>query len=235
MSLICVTLMEREIDTLKEKIDQQKHLGASMMEIRADGLKNELSPTILEEILDLKQDIGIPIVLTIRPDWEGGDFKGDEELRSSLLEEAITLGFDYIDLEMRLEKALRDPLIVMAKEMDTKTIISYHDLLKTPSWSEIFAITKQCVSTGCDIAKVALTTKNHEDVLNVIKGGKAARDLNHKFTIMGMGPFGQYTRILAPYIGCELVYASLDADDKVDEGQLNLRTLLELWDALGTS
>jgi 3-dehydroquinate dehydratase len=49
---------------------------------------------------------------------------------------------------------------------------------------------------------------------------------------MGLGTFGHITRILSPAMGCEMVYASLAEDKKVIEGQVDVKTLLEMWNIL---
>ncbi|UCE37986.1 MAG: type I 3-dehydroquinate dehydratase [Thermoplasmata archaeon] len=232
MTLVCVSLAEQSVTDLVSQADLCKSLGANLIELRLDKLKEPISSSILNRLSEIKKDTGLPLILTIRPYWDGGDYKEDEEKRTALLEEAITTGFDYIDLELKMEGNLRDPLIALAKKEEIKTIISYHDFFKTPSWSEIFALIKQCKETEGDIAKVVLTSNNFEDVLNVTKGGKTAKDLNHKYTVMGMGSYGQFTRVLAPLIGCEMVYAAVDPEKKVEDGQVDIRTLLELWDAL---
>src|SRR6266542_3849093 len=40
-----------------------------------------------------------PVVVTCRPAWEGGGFRGSEEARIALLERAWALGAEYVDVE----------------------------------------------------------------------------------------------------------------------------------------
>src|SRR5262245_52654226 len=42
-----------------------------------------------------------PVIVTCRPEWEGGHFTGSEEVRRRLLEEALDNGADYVDIEWR--------------------------------------------------------------------------------------------------------------------------------------
>ena len=42
-----------------------------------------------------------PAIVTCRPVWEGGHFRGSEEERRRLLTEALALGADYVDVEWR--------------------------------------------------------------------------------------------------------------------------------------
>jgi 3-dehydroquinate dehydratase type I len=225
--------MEETVSDLLVAAEKSKSLGANLLELRMDYLKEPLSDVSFEHLTELKDDLRIPLIFTLRPSWEGGKFEGDEEKRWVFLEEAIKAGFDYIDLEMNMDEQKRDALIAKAKEKDVKVIVSYHDFEKTPSWSEIFAIMKHCADTKSYISKAAFKCENYDDVLNILKGGRASININHPFSIMGMGSYGHITRIFAPFIGCSIMYASLDREKKVDEGQVDIKTLVELWDATG--
>ena len=88
---------------------------------------------------------------------------------------------------------------------------------------------KEIEKTGCDIIKVVYNAKSLLDALNILKAGSAAKNLEYRFTVMGLGPFGHVTRILAPIIGCEWIYAALEEGKEVVEGQIDINTLKELW------
>ena len=42
-----------------------------------------------------------PVIVTCRPVWEGGEFKGSEDERRRILGEALALGAEYVDVEWR--------------------------------------------------------------------------------------------------------------------------------------
>ena len=42
-----------------------------------------------------------PVLVSCRPVWEGGRFRGSEEERHSILRRALDLGADWVDLEWR--------------------------------------------------------------------------------------------------------------------------------------
>lgn len=233
MSLICVSLVENTLSDMMKAADKCKSLGADIIEVRLDRLKEPLSSTTLESLLKLKEKTGLSTVLTLRPKWEGGNFEGDEESRLEILKGAIETGFDYIDLEIKMDEKKRDGLIANAKKSGVITIVSYHNYQETPSWKEIFNKIKECADTGADIAKVVYYNKSIGDALNVLKAGSAAKNIDHNFTAMGMGPYGHITRILAPAIGCELVYASLEEGKEASEGQIDIMTLKQTWNLLG--
>jgi 3-dehydroquinate dehydratase type I len=225
--------MEETVSDLLVAAEKCKSLGANLLELRMDYLKEPLSEVFFPHLTELKEDLRIPLIFTLRPSWEGGKFEDTEEKRWSFLEEAIKAGFDYVDLEMTMDEQKRRDLITKAKEKEVKVIVSHHDFEKTPSWSEIFAIMKHLADTKCYISKAAFKCESYDDVLNILKGGRAAINIGQPFSVMGMGSYGHITRIFAPFIGCSIMYASLDRKKKVDEGQVDIKTLVELWDATG--
>jgi 3-dehydroquinate dehydratase type I len=233
MSYVCVTIMEETVSDLLVAAEKSKSLGANLLELRMDYLKEPLSDVDFGHLTELKDELRIPVIFTLRPSWEGGKFDDTEEKRVGFLEQAIRAKFDYIDLEMKMDGQKRDELIAKAKENDVKVIVSHHDFEKTPSWSEIFAIMKHLADTKCYITKAAFKCESYDDVLNILKGGRASININQPFSVMGMGSHGHITRIFAPFIGCSIMYASLDREKRVDEGQVDIKTLVELWDATG--
>lgn len=225
--MICVSLMESTISDVFASAVHCKSLGADIIEVRLDCI-DEPYPSSLEKLSKLKEKTGLPIILTLRPAWEGGSYKGDEESRLAVLEEGIKNGFDYVDLELKMKDAERNRLMVLAKDNRVKVIISYHDFQATPSVPEITDLIKKCADAGGDLVKVVFTCNNCIDAFNILLAGKAGL-LNqaHDYSIMGIGPYGHITRILAPFLGCNMVYASIDKEKVKIEGQVDLKTLLK--------
>src|SRR5262249_58289970 len=44
-----------------------------------------------------------PVIVTCRPEWEGGRFRGSEEERERILSEAQNAGAEFVDVEARAE------------------------------------------------------------------------------------------------------------------------------------
>ena len=227
-----MSLIEKSISNLIDSADKCKSIGADLIEIRLDCLEEQLSINILKRVSEIKKNTGLPVILTLRPTWEGGNFSKFEERRIDILENGIELGFDYIDLELKTNESKRDELISKAKDAGVKTIVSYHNFEKTPAWKKVFNRIKDCANTGGDIAKVAFFNKSLEDAMNILKAGSAAKNLDYNFTVMGLGPFGHVTRILAPSIGCAIVYSAMADGKEAVEGQINLNTLKEIWNLM---
>ena len=89
MSYVCVTIMEETVSDILVAADKSKSLGANLLELRLDFLKEPLSTVTLEQLTELKEDLRIPLIFTLRPSWEGGNFEDAEEKRWDFLEEGI--------------------------------------------------------------------------------------------------------------------------------------------------
>jgi 3-dehydroquinate dehydratase-1 len=176
--------------------------------------------------------MGLGSVLTLRPEWEGGSFRGSEEDRASLLMDALRTCPDHVDIELDMDDRLRGQLVIRAKELGVRTIISHHDLTITPSHDKMMDIIERCVGTGGDTAKLAVKCSSIEDAEALIHLAREASKKGFKYSIMGMGVHGHITRVLAPQMGCEMVYASMEKNAASD--QIDIRTLKRIWELTGT-
>jgi len=191
-----------------------------------------LNSKTLKNILVIKKNTGLPLIFTLRPIWEVGKFSGPELKRLKVLENAIELGVDYIDLELKIKREKLEELIAKAEEKRVKIILSVHDFENPPDSRLILKYIEKSIDLGADIAKVAFLCDEYSDTIEILRSGVAAKEYNMKFTLMGMGSHGHITRLLAPLIGSEIVYTTLELEKKVVEGQMDIKSLVELWEDL---
>jgi 3-dehydroquinate dehydratase type I len=228
MTSICIPLMERTVSEDVALLDRCRSLGADIVEIRMDRLKEGFIES--EEISKFRKT-GLKTILTMRPLWDGGDFKGTEEERFEILRRCIQNGPDLVDLELKMDDPRRKELLKIAAECGVGSVISYHDHEATPSIEDVLMKMELCRDAGGDIVKVVFTNNSIDDSLVLLKAGRRVKYQNDRYSIMGMGPFGHLSRIFAPIMGCEIVYASLDEPDI--PGQLEINDLTEIWDVTG--
>jgi 3-dehydroquinate dehydratase type I len=227
MTLICVTLVEESKEGVIAGIERGKGRGADIVEVRGDLLTDSGEIiSLLDELKNLESRS--EVIFTLRPKCEGGSFEGSDEQRAAYFEKAIECGLEYIDLELNMTQEYRKRIIELAKDNNVKVIFSLHDFKSTPDKDEIISVIKSCIDSGCDIAKVVYNARTNNDLLNLITAGLEANKMDYTFCAMAVGGFGEISRILAPSMGCELVYASLDDSSKVYEGQLELDLLKRL-------
>src|SRR5262249_15082514 len=91
-ALLCVTVTGRTMAELRQRRDAVQ--GADLVELRLDRVGDPNAAAALAGRTT-------PVIVTCRAKWEGGAFEGSEEERKQILEEALNLGADYIDVEWR--------------------------------------------------------------------------------------------------------------------------------------
>ncbi|MCL2211933.1 MAG: type I 3-dehydroquinate dehydratase [Treponema sp.] len=174
---------------------------------------------------------GVPVILTIRRDVDGGHFSGGEGARVKILANGLAyanedsrLNFAYIDIEDDFDVPSIEEA---ARTFGTRIIRSYHN---TNDFIEnIPEKMKSMRRAGDEIVKVALTVKSTQDVLKIYEASKlfAGKDK----ILIGMGHYGVYSRILAEHFGSFLTYSSPLHDNVTTggPGQIDITELAELY------
>jgi 3-dehydroquinate dehydratase type I len=175
-----------------------------------------------------------PFIVTNRRREEGGQFQGDEEARVRILEEAVRLGVDYVDIEMSSERSFIQNLMIQkkARRRKTKVILSFHDFRRTPSRGDLQKLYDRMARWGADVVKIATFAQSWEDNLNVLGLIPYARERGQKITAFCMGEEGRMSRVMAPLLGATWTYASLSADRVSAPGQISAREMRRTWEGL---
>ena len=119
--MICVPIVSETTDKAIEDMNKAGRL-ADLIEVRADYIKNP----DLKKILSAREK---PVIITIMPKRENGNFKGTEGERIALLKQAIELGADYIDVNLDCTELNN----LIKNRGATKVIVSHHNFEETPS------------------------------------------------------------------------------------------------------
>src|SRR4051812_23619049 len=117
--LLCVTVTGQTMAQLRQRRDAVA--DADVVEMRLDTVSD---PSVAGALEGRRR----PVVVTCRPQWEGGSFGGSEEERKRLLAEALSLGAKYVDVEWR---AGFDDLI--AQSAGRRIVLSTHDFHGVPT------------------------------------------------------------------------------------------------------
>jgi len=195
-------------------------LGADLIEARVDLAGEE--PAAL--VRGIRRAVDCPLIVTIRPEYEGGMFAGSERDRLRLFSQLVPSAA-YIDVELR--SPLLGELVGLTQGTDAVPIVSYHDFEGTPPNEEMLAIIGRCLERGA-IAKLAATPHDLSDVLRLLEVTLAAR---RPVCTIAMGGLGAHSRLLAPVYGSLLTYGY--ARRPVAPGQLRVDRLLEGLKILG--
>ena len=179
--------------------------GADLVELRLDGVSD---PDVAGALAGRRT----PVVVTCRPAWEGGAFRGSEAERRGFLEQALELGADYVDLEWQ---AGWDDLIRARRGRNV--VLSTHDFERMPG--DLADRYRTMRATGAEVVKIAARARSLTETLALreIGAGEPGR------VLVAMGPAGTASRVLPDRFGSAWTYAG----DGVAPGQIGLRRMLD--------
>src|SRR5688572_21324203 len=117
-SLLCETVTGQSMADLRAARDAAV---ADMVELRLDGVADL-------DVAGALEGRRKPVVVTCRPEWEGGRFAGGEEERHRILSEALSLGADFVDIEWAALHGLHKPGFGdIVQSAPSRIVISSHD------------------------------------------------------------------------------------------------------------
>jgi len=212
--MICIPITARSAeDSISKMISASKH--ADIVELRIDyipELQNAL--TCIEESLKSKTK---PVIITNRPEREGGEFTGSEQDRLHLLQKAIDLGADYVDVEY-------DSIKQITRRNSSKIIISSHNFKETPH--NLSKIYDDICQQKPDIVKIVAYANDITDNFRIFELLKSAKVPTISFC---MGESGYISRILTSKFGGFLTFASLEKGKESAPGQLTEDELSNIY------
>ena len=204
--LLCVTVTGPTTAALREARDHA--VQADLVELRLDSVSD---PDIAGALAGRRR----PVILTCRAAWEGGGFKGSEDERRRLLEQAIDQGAEFVDIEWQ---ARFEDLI--ARTNGRRIVLSSHDFEKTPC--DLAERVRAMRSTGAEVIKIAAKANRLTDCLPLLELGAATA--KHERTILiAMGEAGLISRVLPGRFGSAWTYAG----NLREINQVNADVLLE--------
>lgn len=227
---VVAVILEKPLENSKKAAEK----GADILEIRLDLLGIRNPERAAEVIREIKAETGLPIIVTSRSGAEGGKWDGKEEDRTELLINLLSLkdGPDAIDIELSAGMKERNRVIKAAKDRGTAVIVSSHDFLKTPPLQNMRTIIEEMFLAGADIAKLAVMPLSVEDTLNLLRVTLDFKDAGKSVCTIAMGSQGKHTRVVAPFYGSVLTYASIESDESAAPGQLPINEIKRIMEML---
>lgn len=221
---ICVSILPETINEALELIEKAENQKVDFIEVRLDCLRDH------EKLADIAGSSRVPLIATIRTQNWHGKFLGKESERQRILANAARNGFDYVDIEISTSDLKK--IVSNLRQMNVKSIISFHDYEGTPPLPKIQEIFEREVEEGAEICKIVTTAKFIEDNLTLLnfllKASKRA-----KVVCFAMGSLGKTSRLLSPLFGGFFTIASLDRGKETAPGQMTIQELKTIYQALG--
>ncbi|HWI17320.1 MAG TPA: shikimate dehydrogenase [Vicinamibacterales bacterium] len=181
---------------------------ADMVELRLDTVRD---PSAAAALAGRKK----PVIVTCRPQSEGGHFKGSEDERRAILSEAISLGAEFVDLEFRGSCA-----DLMEQTGGRRIVLSHHDFNGVPA--DVHALSRAMLASGAEVVKLAVMASRLGDCLTLREIGQGTRV---PMSLIAMGEAGLASRVLAGWMGSCWTYAG----QGVAPGQLSDRVMHEQY------
>jgi 3-dehydroquinate dehydratase/shikimate dehydrogenase len=198
---ICETVTARTLEALRAARDGA--LDADLVELRLDSL----APGEID-VAGALAGRRKPVVVTCRPEWEGGHFVGGEDERLRILGEAVRLGAEYVDVEWRADRSR------LPRKDATRLVVSHHDLEGLPAdlASRVWAMR----STGATVIKVAVMARRLGDCLTL----RQAMGEGGPHVAIAMGEAGVVSRVLPSRFGSCWTYAGTAAPGQISAARL---------------
>ncbi len=222
MRKICVSIVEKTAEKALRSI-KEVNRWADIIELRVDYLRGVKLPLLLE---NRKK----PFIVTNRRKDEGGQYKGEERKRLGVLQEALDLGADYIDVEFAVERSFLQRLL--RDKRGAQVILSFHDFRGTPSIKELQKLFGQMIQLGADVIKIVPFARSWEDNLSVLSLIPFAKARRQKIVAFCMGEKGKISRIFSPFFGAAWTYASIDRTRVSAPGQMTVREMQNTWEKM---
>jgi 3-dehydroquinate dehydratase I len=227
---IVAVILENPVETSKKAAA----MGADALEVRLDllGIKDLEKAAVT--IREIKSKTHLPVIITNRPRNEGGKWEGRETERIRLIIGLLSLnnGPDAVDIELSVNIDERDNVVKTAKTHGRTVIISAHDFSKTPSFKEMKKTINEAFLAGADIAKIAVMPHSMRETLDLLAVTLDARDAGRTVCTIAMGKLGKHTRLIAPFYGSVLTYASVESTMSAAPGQLQVDEIKKVMELL---
>ena len=208
---LCVTVTGSTMEELRRARDAASR--ADLVEVRLDGVDRPDGAGAIEGRLR-------PVIVTCRPEWEGGRFRGSEEERRRILQDAIAAGAEFVDLELCAPST--SDLVRLRRGRGV--VVSMH--VFGHAVPDVPAALRALRATGAEVVKLAYDAQSLSDTLPLFEiagSGGFGREGGQDHVLLAMGPAGVATRILAARLGNRWTYAG----NGVAPGQLPAALMLD--------
>jgi 3-dehydroquinate dehydratase/shikimate dehydrogenase len=191
---ICVIIGRTRHGMMQAEIQEAAKQGARLIELRLDFLKKA------PDFKRLLANKPCPMIATVRRPVDGGKWDGGEDARKILLRQAITGGFDWVDLETDVADSI-------PRFGKVRRIVSYHNFREVPA--DLEKIHQRLCAQDADVVKIAVRPHQPADNLRVLALLRKPAKPTIAFCMFDMGfP----SRILQGKFGAPFTYAAFNKE-----------------------
>jgi 3-dehydroquinate dehydratase/shikimate dehydrogenase len=219
--------LEELIDDAEDALDGLSQREA-MIELRCD----QSTPRLMLEAIEFAH---YPVLITVRPTWEGGHCDKDDEYRIGLWEAAMEAGVEYVDVELAAwerNKDLRERVCEAAEKSGTKIVLTNHFFEGRPKDLEA-RVTRLRRVKQADVLKIAWKAESIFDAIEALKLTARLRAEDGRAAVaLAMGEEGVLSRVLSKKFDAAFMFAALERGAESAPGQVTVAELRDLyrWD-----
>ena len=209
---ICVPFTGQNIDEIRQEAAAVDFTKVDLVEWRADyyaGIGDMRGfVQCLESVRELTE--GHPLLFTFRSHAEGGHADVSLTQYMEINKAALESKFcDLCDIEYMIGDEDAGELLWLAEKMNVVSILSNHDLVKTPRRIVMMDRLHQMQMLGGDILKLAVTPQEPADVVTLLQVTNEMSTYYARGPIItvSMGRLGEITRISGGIFGSAVTYA----------------------------
>lgn len=204
---------------------------------------------------------GLPILLTVRTGFEGGQVEITEDDYAEVVRELIAGVADVeadagtaagtgptgsassgvpgsassgvpVAIDVEIDRAASGSLIASAQEAGVPVVASHHNFESTDSAERLLKTFAAMSEAGAHVAKVAMMPQAPADVLRLLEA-TAAADASLPVPVLGisMGSLGRTSRIMGADFGSCATFAQIGQASA--PGQIEASVLAEILDRVG--
>jgi len=203
--------------------------AVDLLELRVDAFAS--TPKLLQSLAVAVPNLNAPLLLTVRHPREGGALALPLSRRKALFGQFLPF-VQWADFEVRSLGGLRAE-IAEARNLGVRLVVSDHHFKGTPSLLRLRERLALARSVSPSVVKVAATVRTPvelERLLSFLNWGE--RQSAGRLSVMGMGAYGQISRLVLGRCGSVLNYGYLDRPQVPGQwpAELLKQRLLELTD-----
>jgi 3-dehydroquinate dehydratase type I len=221
---VCVVITAGNLKEAKRQLKKAKKF-TKWVEIRADYISGLTSRDIAE--LNLLCE-GFNTIFTLRDIKFGGKFDRGSKERTGLFNFALTQNFEFFDIDFEAFIEVAEYIKLSKKQF----ILSYHNFNETPDLESLSEIFLKISGYKPSIIKIATMVLKKTDINNLMS--LLLKFSDTKRIIVGMGEKGVLSRIIFPFFGSFLTFASLDKAGSAP-GQLEVSQIKKIYSTISNS
>lgn len=237
---VCGIINGKDSESVLWQLEAAENLELDMVEWRLDALVQSRQDIYDKRVLLQSSAkgigaLGLPVILTLRSDREGGFFEGSLENYFEVLQETEKFCvFEYIDIEyarwILWSEREEGPLPLRSGSR----IVSHHDFKSMPAATEIGGLFDDMAQLDAVWVKGAFMAHDFSDTLRLMEAALAfkKRRPDKKLIYMAMGEAGVMSRILQGEAASGVTYATLDESGPAAPGQWKIKPLIDMMKLL---